>query len=803
MSNLESNNSLGLDNQTYTNLKVLLANRESGNNQYSENTLGYLGKYQFGAPALLDTGFIDKEKYKAAKKGRGWQKKFLADDSNWTIPGGKQAFMSNVEYQEQAMDNLLAINAKTLRSKIPNKVDTQQSLSSNLAAAHLGGAGSVIKYHKTGESFQDAYGTDIQEYMRLGAKSTSSQEIIPYTPSNKNTADNKLDKLDTKDSKDSDKNSNMFNDIISNPMESALGLAFIGSIFGSAKSKVTEGYASTKEFFSNIKDKFSSKSKEQDDQETSIKEKTRSNNIFESLIERIVTSQEQLSTAMNSNKQGNNNLAAILGKIYSVNEDIYRVIKEYAEQAYDEQDTSIRDSNKLEPAQQTQIINNVVQTVSEPSNGFFSNLFNSFLGSAGFLAGVISAVTGYLGSKSIKYLKYIGTLAYKTVKWLFSLSPSKILNSVWSSIKASSIYKLILDTADDVSKLFKLVCDLSAKVTTTAAKATTTALKAAKPLIENAIGKTKSLAETATKIATTTAKNTFTAVKTAAENAKPLVDTAKSKIATTAAKVQQAGFLDTVADYAIKAKDTVVKGAGIAWDYTTDKVSLAYNYSKDAIQEGYKYTTSKFKELWGSLSKTAFDGWDKLKQLIPINIIEEKIVPKMLSFLSPIGAKTFLTVLKKVPLLGLAVGSGMAVSRALAGDYTGAALEFLSGIASTIPGPGTAASLAIDGALIYRDLNTTESEAEAKVDDLKKEIELVVNKDPNIESNKTVVPKETPNSFVESNKETKTIIKEQQLNKIETRIVEHNATTPTQPNINIINQQPNDNSGRLSNIFDY
>lgn len=803
MSNLESNNSLGLDNQTYTNLKVLLANRESGNNQYSENTLGYLGKYQFGAPALLDTGFIDKEKYKAAKKGRGWQKKFLADDSNWTIPGGKQAFMSNVEYQEQAMDNLLAINAKTLRSKIPNKVDTQQSLSSNLAAAHLGGAGSVIKYHKTGESFQDAYGTDIQEYMRLGAKSTSSQEIIPYTPSNKNTADNKLDELDAKDSKDSDKNSSIFNDIISNPMESALGLAFIGSIFGSAKSKVTEGYASTKEFFGNIKDKFSSKSKEQNDQENNLKEQVRSNNIFEALIERIVTSQEQLSTAMNSNKQGNNNLAAILGKIYSVNEDIYRVIKEYAEQAYDEQDTSIRDSNKLEPAQQTQIINNVVQTVSEPSNGFFSNLFNSFLGSAGFLAGVISAVTGYLGSKSIKYLKYIGTLAYKTVKWLFSLSPSKILNSVWSSIKASSIYKLIMDTADNVSKLFKLVYDLSAKVTTTAAKATTTALKAAKPLIENAIGKTKSLAETATKIATTTAKNTVAAVKTAAENAKPLVDTAKSKIATTAAKVQQAGFLDTVADYAIKAKDTVVKGAGIAWDYTTDKVSLAYNYSKDAIQEGYKYTTSKFKELWGSLSKAAFDGWDKLKQLIPINIIEEKIVPKMLSFLSPIGAKTFLTVLKKVPLLGLAVGSGMAVSRALAGDYTGAALEFLSGIASTIPGPGTAASLAIDGALIYRDLNTTESEAEAKVDDLKKEIELVVNKDPNIESNRTVTPKETPNSFVESNKETKTIIKEQQLNKIETRIVEHNATTPVQPNINIINQQPNDNSGRLSNIFDY
>ena len=137
MSNIEPNNSLGLDNQTYTNLKTLLANRESSNNQYCENTLGYLGKYQFGAPALTDTGFINQEKYKAAKKGKGWQKEFLADESNWNIPGGKQAFMSNVEYQEQAMDKLLAMNAKTLRKELEQQGAIFHSSSDTEVLIHL------------------------------------------------------------------------------------------------------------------------------------------------------------------------------------------------------------------------------------------------------------------------------------------------------------------------------------------------------------------------------------------------------------------------------------------------------------------------------------------------------------------------------------------------------------------------------------------------------------------------------------------------------------------------------------------
>lgn len=54
------------------------------------------------------------------------------------------------------------------------------------------------------------------------------------------------------------------------------------------------------------------------------------------------------------------------------------------------------------------------------------------------------------------------------------------------------------------------------------------------------------------------------------------------------------------------------------------------------------------------------------------------------------------TILKKIPLVGLVIGLGLAANRASAGDFEGAGAEALSGAASTIPGAGTAASIGID-----------------------------------------------------------------------------------------------------------
>lgn len=71
-----------------------------------------------------------------------------------------------------------------------------------------------------------------------------------------------------------------------------------------------------------------------------------------------------------------------------------------------------------------------------------------------------------------------------------------------------------------------------------------------------------------------------------------------------------------------------------------------------------------------------------------------------------LGAKALgKSLLKKIPGVGLLAGVGFGLQRALAGDYAGAALELASGAASTIPGVGTAVSLAADAALVARDIS--------------------------------------------------------------------------------------------------
>lgn len=70
--------------------------------------------------------------------------------------------------------------------------------------------------------------------------------------------------------------------------------------------------------------------------------------------------------------------------------------------------------------------------------------------------------------------------------------------------------------------------------------------------------------------------------------------------------------------------------------------------------------------------------------------------------------------LKKIPLIGALAGIGFGISRAAKGDWSGAGLEVASGLASTVPGFGTAASIGIDAALIGKDA-MAEDEAAKKL----------------------------------------------------------------------------------------
>ncbi len=84
------------------------------------------------------------------------------------------------------------------------------------------------------------------------------------------------------------------------------------------------------------------------------------------------------------------------------------------------------------------------------------------------------------------------------------------------------------------------------------------------------------------------------------------------------------------------------------------------------------------------------------------------------------GAGKFLA--KKVPILGLVLGTGFAIEKAMKGDLLGAAMEMGSGVASTIPGAGTAVSAALDTATIARDINkANEEEGEIPQDEEQQE----------------------------------------------------------------------------------
>ena len=120
-----------------------LGHQESGNRYDVVNRFGYMGRYQFGKSTL-----------KTLK-----------------IKVTKEEFLNNPDLQEEAMKKLLLYNKKHLQKYI-NTFDGQVingilvTESGLLAAAHLGGAGSVKKWFRTGKITADGNGVKITQYMQ-------------------------------------------------------------------------------------------------------------------------------------------------------------------------------------------------------------------------------------------------------------------------------------------------------------------------------------------------------------------------------------------------------------------------------------------------------------------------------------------------------------------------------------------------------------------------------------------------------------------------------------------------------------
>jgi hypothetical protein len=132
--------------------KEAIAFKESQGKYKKINSLGYLGKYQFGTATLKTIGVHN-----------------------------SAAFLNNPDLQEKAFLALLAKNKWELRDEIEKYEGTllngiRVTESGILAAAHLGGVGSVKKYFKNnGKRYlRDAYGTSLRSYMKaFGGYDTS------------------------------------------------------------------------------------------------------------------------------------------------------------------------------------------------------------------------------------------------------------------------------------------------------------------------------------------------------------------------------------------------------------------------------------------------------------------------------------------------------------------------------------------------------------------------------------------------------------------------------------------------------
>ena len=120
-----------------------IGHQESGNRYHIVNRYGYMGKYQFGKSTLKTL------KIKVSTK----------------------QFLKDTLLQEEAMLKLLLHNKKRLQ-KFIDRYEGQivhgilVTESGLLAAAHLGGQGSVKKWFRTGKVRKDGNGVGITQYMK-------------------------------------------------------------------------------------------------------------------------------------------------------------------------------------------------------------------------------------------------------------------------------------------------------------------------------------------------------------------------------------------------------------------------------------------------------------------------------------------------------------------------------------------------------------------------------------------------------------------------------------------------------------
>lgn len=142
--------------KSFEGFKEALGFKESRGDYFTVNTLGYLGKYQFGAETLKILGIYN-----------------------------LNFFLHNPELQEKAFMANAERNKWVLRrdiSRFEGKIisDVKITESGILAAAHLAGPGNVKRFLRSSgnQDFSDAYGSTVKHYMKKFAGYDTSS-IVP------------------------------------------------------------------------------------------------------------------------------------------------------------------------------------------------------------------------------------------------------------------------------------------------------------------------------------------------------------------------------------------------------------------------------------------------------------------------------------------------------------------------------------------------------------------------------------------------------------------------------------------------
>jgi len=141
-----------------------IGQRESNNNYTAVNSIGFAGKYQFGASALKDLGYISSS---ASNRNSS-----MADPANWTGRNGINSlddWLNSPQVQERAMIDYTNLNRRYLTSNGGIRTsDDITTISGMLAGSHLLGAGGMNNWRR-GAGGADAYGTTGDEYYAIGS----------------------------------------------------------------------------------------------------------------------------------------------------------------------------------------------------------------------------------------------------------------------------------------------------------------------------------------------------------------------------------------------------------------------------------------------------------------------------------------------------------------------------------------------------------------------------------------------------------------------------------------------------------